>query len=134
MIASDGQETAADALPEDDEEQPVDLTSRELCPDGACIGVIGPDGKCKVCGTAAPATSAGPIASLSSADHNGAGRSSASDAGDDGGEGDDQDDGGEPPPDLAARRLCSDGACIGVIGEDDRCRVCGKPYTGEPQD
>jgi hypothetical protein len=23
---------------------------RELCPDGACIGVIGPAGKCKVCG------------------------------------------------------------------------------------
>ena len=23
---------------------------RQLCPDGACIGVIGPDGRCKVCG------------------------------------------------------------------------------------
>src|ERR1041384_5224505 len=27
---------------------------RQLCPDGACIGVIGPDGTCKVCGRAAP--------------------------------------------------------------------------------
>src|SRR5215831_14558482 len=26
---------------------------RELCPDGACIGVIGPEGTCKVCGRAA---------------------------------------------------------------------------------
>src|SRR5690348_15059099 len=27
---------------------------RQLCPDGACVGVIGPDGTCKVCGRAAP--------------------------------------------------------------------------------
>src|SRR5215475_2379892 len=27
---------------------------RQLCPDGSCIGVIGPDGTCKVCGRAAP--------------------------------------------------------------------------------
>src|SRR4051794_34255781 len=26
---------------------------RQLCPDGACVGVIGPDGTCKVCGRAA---------------------------------------------------------------------------------
>ena len=27
---------------------------RQLCPDGGCVGVIGPDGTCKVCGRAAP--------------------------------------------------------------------------------
>ena len=27
---------------------------RQLCPDGSCIGVIGPEGICKVCGRAAP--------------------------------------------------------------------------------
>ena len=26
--------------------------NRELCPDGACVGLIGSDGKCKVCGRA----------------------------------------------------------------------------------
>ncbi|HEU4728791.1 MAG TPA: hypothetical protein VFT22_12895, partial [Kofleriaceae bacterium] len=26
---------------------------RQLCPDGGCVGVIGPDGTCKVCGRAA---------------------------------------------------------------------------------
>lgn len=26
------------------------------------------------------------------------------------------------------RVLCSDGNCIGVIGPDGRCNVCGKPY------
>jgi hypothetical protein len=38
-----------DNSPQDDE--PVDLERRILCPDGACIGVIGPDGTCKECGT-----------------------------------------------------------------------------------
>jgi hypothetical protein len=26
------------------------------------------------------------------------------------------------------RVLCNDGSCIGVIGLDRRCKVCGKPY------
>ncbi len=29
------------------------------------------------------------------------------------------------------RILCSDGNCIGVIGSDGNCKVCGKPYEGE---
>jgi hypothetical protein len=32
------------------------LEDRELCPDGACIGLIGSDGKCKVCGLHAEST------------------------------------------------------------------------------
>ncbi len=39
----------------------------------------------------------------------------------------------ERPVDLASRKLCSDGTCIGVIGPDGRCKECGKPYTGEPE-
>jgi hypothetical protein len=35
---------------------PVGWDDRALCPDGACIGVIGADGRCTVCGTAAAAT------------------------------------------------------------------------------
>jgi len=31
----------------------------------------------------------------------------------------------EPAPELDDRRLCLDGACVGVIGADDRCAVCG---------
>ncbi len=38
------------------------------------------------------------------------------------------------PIDFADRKLCSDGACIGVIGPDGRCKECGKPYTGEPEE
>ena len=26
----------------------------------------------------------------------------------------------------ARRKLCPDGACVGVIGEDGRCKVCGQ--------
>ena len=33
---------------------PEGFQDRQLCPDGACIGVIGPDGRCGECGTAAP--------------------------------------------------------------------------------
>ena len=44
--------------PELDDSDPQDeaaasnnnLDDRELCPDGACTGLIGPDGRCKVCG------------------------------------------------------------------------------------
>ena len=33
--------------------------------------------------------------------------------------------------DFSARLLCSDGTCIGVIGENGTCKVCGKPYVPE---
>lgn len=33
------------------------------------------------------------------------------------------------PPEPAARALCPDGACVGVIGDDGRCRVCGGSGT-----
>ncbi|MCB2186664.1 MAG: zinc ribbon domain-containing protein [Deltaproteobacteria bacterium] len=39
---------------------------------------------------------------------------------------------GEEPEGFAAgeRVACSDGNCIGIIGEDGKCVECGKPYTG----
>lgn len=40
-------------------------------------------------------------------------------------------DTGGPIDDFSERVLCSDGACIGVIGENGVCKVCGKPYTPE---
>lgn len=30
-----------------------DFGSRTLCPDGACVGVMGPEGRCSECGRAA---------------------------------------------------------------------------------
>lgn len=40
----------ADASVDDEGEVTIDFASRKLCSDGTCIGVIGPDGRCKECG------------------------------------------------------------------------------------
>jgi hypothetical protein len=98
---------------------------RQLCPDGACVGVIGPDGLCKVCGHAAPNWGDERTRGLQTdADED-------EDLDDDEDEIEDEDDEIQPgtPVEIGEwkeRALCSDGACIGVIGDDDKCRVCGK--------
>jgi len=60
QIADENPEVPAEAIenntmeesPRDMEESPGgdDWENRVLCSDGNCIGVIGPDGKCKECG------------------------------------------------------------------------------------
>ena len=108
---------------------------RRLCPDGACIGVIGDDGRCRVCGRAAAgggghdAKTAGFVA---------AGSDDAQDndqeiddgAADENRHGDPDADAKTAAPAGAGfdpnRRLCPDGSCIGVIGADGVCTVCGK--------
>ncbi len=131
----------------------LDIESRELCPDGACIGVIGANGTCKVCGK--PGTgkpfrtpadgdaNADADASDLDAGESGEFRETADDsedafddAGDDdeaeAGAGANRDGDGSLPSsagdksEWAERRLCPDEACIGVIGPDGRCKVCGK--------
>ncbi len=46
-----GEEPMAAAVVEADEGSSF-ASGRKLCPDGSCIGVIGPDGRCKECGRA----------------------------------------------------------------------------------
>jgi hypothetical protein len=110
--------------------QTFDPRKRRLCPDGACIGLIGADGRCKVCGLEdkqAP-RGLGPEAFA-------AGCAAEED------EPEDQDvAGANETADLPftsasavgalafdpKRALCPDGACIGVIGPDGRCKVCGQ--------
>ena len=100
------------------EELEFDPAQRHLCPDGSCTGLVGPDGRCAVCGLdggpppergAAPAGAREPrpVAETVRAVSTGV------PAGADG----DFD---------AARRLCDDGSCVGVIGGDGRCGVCGR--------
>ncbi len=111
-------------------------SKRRLCPDGTCIGVVGDDGRCKVCGRDAGGGGA------KSAGGNGlAAVSAAADATDttfDSGidDSDDNDselvaDAAEPgaPAFDATRRLCSDGSCVGLIGGDGKCNVCGQPAS-----
>ncbi|HEY7376175.1 MAG TPA: hypothetical protein VIF57_28700 [Polyangia bacterium] len=100
---------------------------RRLCPDGACIGVIGSDGRCRICGRNAGGGGEKdePPAGFVPPDF----------------QDDDDDQDGDAAEDAAAsvsaaggkgaafdpnRRLCPDGECLGVIGADGVCNVCGK--------
>jgi hypothetical protein len=88
----------------DTEDAPFDPTSRKLCPDGSCVGVIGEDGVCRVCGRTEVQAAAGETAPELEAQAEG---------------------GGEGGFDTK-RRLCDDGSCVGVVGDDGVCRTCGR--------
>ena len=100
-----------------------DWDRRELCPDGSCTGLIGPEGTCRVCGHAAP----------NWGDER---KRGTQDTDDDDEADDDVEDDADPikpgtPVEIgggewAARTLCPDGGCVGVIGADGTCKVCGK--------
>ncbi len=112
---------------------------RQLCPDGACVGVIGPDGTCKVCGRVAPDWGDERRRGLVAADNEGGDQDDGGSDGDGGGE---QDEISPSAPAVLGemavwqrRRLCPDGACVGVIGPDGTCKVCGKAATaGEEEE
>ena len=107
--------------------------NRKLCSDPACIGVIGPDGRCKDCGKAyeGEAFEAGPFEELEPESE-----SETDEIVEDQVEEyveteayDDEES--VTDGDWASRKLCSDPACIGVVGPDNRCKECGKPYKGK---
>ena len=127
---------------------------RLLCPDGACIGVIGDDGTCKVCGRVAPNWGDERMRGLNpepseaeddddedDEDEDGAeDTDDAYDEDDDDEDEDEDDEEGEDDQNVApedprapasigewsGRKLCPDGACVGLIGENGLCKVCGK--------
>jgi hypothetical protein len=109
-----------DEPPETDEasDETFDPTHRKLCPDGSCVGVIGDDGVCRVCGRTEAQAAAGeeaPGAAASDADAGG----EATVSGETGG----APSTGDFDPN---RRLCDDGSCLGVVGADGVCAVCGR--------
>lgn len=130
----------------------TEWTKRQLCGDGGCIGVIGADRRCKVCGrTLAESAAGAPPVPVPAPDEDDDDDLVEEDDEDDDEEGEDGDDDGDDDEDadedeedaqleaaaaelapvvvadeLANRTLCSDGACVGVIGPDGRCKVCGK--------
>jgi hypothetical protein len=92
-------------------EEELDLDNRELCPDGSCTGVIGPDGRCKECGRARDGSAA--VASLPIGQDGWRGTTSDDEAFDE------------------DRQLCPDGSCTGLIGVDGKCKECGKSASAE---
>jgi hypothetical protein len=104
-----------------DEAEPAsDWDNRRLCSDGSCIGVIGPDGRCKECGKlhSAEAGDVPPAAVVAAPAAPAAAPGTRFKATAVAGETDD---------DWVSRRLCGDESCIGVIGPDGRCKECGRP-------
>jgi hypothetical protein len=101
----------------------LDLENRRLCPDGACIGVIGADGRCRVCGRVddgAPQTPETPLTQLrmdSVAEDDESEDIVATAEGETDFVEDADDD----------RRLCPDEACVGLVGPDGKCKICGLP-------
>jgi hypothetical protein len=93
---------------------------RQLCPDGSCVGVIGSDGTCKVCGRAAPnwgdERKRGMVDEPEDEEQV---------------EAEDRGPASEPveperDQDWDERKLCPDEGCIGVIGDDGTCKTCGR--------
>ena len=95
-----------------------DPSNRELCADGSCIGVIGPDGLCKECQKPGSNTGLDPRTRGLRSDDEVADQLEANIA---------QGDIAEAPADFDDRELCPDGACIGVIGAGGHCSECGRP-------
>ena len=123
-------EEQEDAPEEEEDGEPPDLDSRILCSDGACIGIIGPDGKCKECGKEMDPDDAPLLeAAQAKADAEGG---QADDDDDDEWEEEEEDD--DEPPALDDRELCPDGNCIGIIGPDDNCKECGRHKDSDPDD
>ena len=90
---------------------------RRLCPDGSCIGIMGADGKCTVCGISDPGEAGTTVPAPDIGEDADAFDAAPSEPGSE-----------DPSSDFDPnRRLCSDDTCVGVIGEDNRCRLCGKP-------
>jgi len=97
-----------------------DPSTRTLCPDPSCIGVLDEHGICPVCGRrGAPGAPAGTtqtdVAALQ--DENDEEQGSAAGRTSDAAPGEGFD---------AGRRLCPDGGCLGVIGAEGRCNVCDR--------
>ena len=95
----------------------IDWENRTLCIDESCIGVVGPDGRCKECGKAfesghqqeIPDEQDMPDAETETWEEE---------------EAESQAD-----TDWENRTLCVDESCIGVVGSDGHCTECGKPLV-----
>ena len=105
-----------------------------LCSDESCIGIIGPDGRCKECGLAYDGELPESFNMVLSEKSNNPPPENEPTPDDQ--VVDEKADTSTPPlidgdDEWARRTLCIDESCIGVIGPDGRCKECGKPYPTE---
>ena len=99
------------------------LEERVLCEDDACIGLVGPDGKCKVCGQEYQGTESLPSEDGATVDPADEAVAAVEETVDEG-----EDISSETETwDSDERVLCSDDTCIGIIGPDGTCGTCGRP-------
>lgn len=101
-----------------DDQAGFDPASRSLCPDELCVGLIGPDGRCKVCGKAGTPPAAGLPEAAETSDPPEPAAATDDEAS--------ATVGSDSDPAFQDRALCSDDACIGLLGPDGRCKECGK--------
>ena len=94
----------------------IEWENRTLCIDESCIGVVGPDGRCKECGKPYDGFE------YKTSDTAEADIPQESDIEDH------ESEETEFDTDWENRTLCIDESCIGVIGPDGRCKECGRPY------
>ncbi len=93
---------------------------RRLCPDGSCVGVLGPDGRCSVCQRLAGAAGESSVDAPAEAWAPGNDEAEGNDA-----RAAEMADGATSGFDPG-RRLCDDGSCVGVVGADGVCGTCGR--------
>ena len=114
----------------------IDWEQRKLCSDESCIGVIGPDGRCKECGLPFEEGPSGGIVEEPAMENMEESETEEElEEYETEEELEDVEENGEEKLDLdlewEQRTLCSDESCIGVIGPDGCCKECGKPYESE---
>ena len=118
----------------------VEWEQRTLCSDESCIGVIGPDGRCKECGLPYESENQQEISEEHAASDSDAADEVAEDDEDDDDDDDDFDDDDDDEDDdedaatdieWEQRTLCRDESCIGVVGPDGRCKECDLPYENQ---
>ena len=110
-------------------QEDLEWEQRILCSDESCIGVIGPDGRCKECGLPYPgpfdATQTETVPSDITEDD------SDEEINEEDEDIEEHDAEALTDSEWEQRTLCSDESCIGVIGPDGLCKECGKPYKSE---
>jgi len=103
------------------EETGFTLEGRVLCGDDSCIGTVGPDKRCKVCGK--PYEGGAEVVS-------GATVHVPDDAEKEQPAGASDEPAVDRPADTTAapgeRMCCPDDACVGIIGPNGACGICGK--------